>query len=113
MKKIIHHLRRQPEEVRTHILHILTVSASVILVLLWIYSLGTTISNPQTVTETKQDLQPFSVLKDNLVGGYQSMSAGSANSQSDQSNQDNTNTSAQDPYGEFGTNQNNNNSVGQ
>jgi hypothetical protein len=102
MKKIIHHLRRQPEEVRTHILHILTVSATVVLMLLWVYSLGTTISNPQTVTQTKQDLQPFSVLKDNLVGGYQSMSQNNQSNQTAQPNQQSAQPA--DPYGPYGKN---------
>ena len=43
MKKIIHHIRRQPEEVRRHILHILTIVAAIILLLLWVYSLGTSL----------------------------------------------------------------------
>ncbi len=74
MKKIIHHLRNQSEETRTHILHVLTVGASVILVLLWIYSLGTNLTNTDTKTQISKDLKPFSVLKDNLVGGYKSIS---------------------------------------
>lgn len=85
MKKIIHHLRRQPEDVRTHILHITTIGASVVLVLLWIFSLGTNISDPETQTKAKQDLQPFAVLKDNLVGGYQSLTPSSQTGSADES----------------------------
>lgn len=44
------------------------------MVLLWTYSLGRSISNPETKVKVKKDLQPFSVLKDNLVGGYKSVS---------------------------------------
>jgi hypothetical protein len=69
MKKIIHHLRRQPEEVRRHVLHILIFIAAIIMITLWVFSLGKSLSNPDTQTKMKQDLQPFSVLKDNLVGG--------------------------------------------
>ena len=58
MKKIIYNLRRQPEAVRRHILHVSTIVAGVILVLLWIYSLGTGLAN---------------ALKANLIGGYQSI----------------------------------------
>ncbi len=74
MRKIIHHLRRQPEEVRRHILHVLTICFGVILLLLWIYSLGSSFSNPDTQAKINNDLKPFSALKDGLVGGYKSMS---------------------------------------
>lgn len=74
MKKIIHHLRKQPEEVRMHILHVLTAGMAVILLVLWVYSLGKTITNSDTQEKVENDLKPFSVLKDNLVGGYQSLS---------------------------------------
>jgi hypothetical protein len=70
MKKIIHHIRKQPEEVRRHVLHILTVACSVILLFLWVYSLGATLANPGTQTKMSQDLKPFSALKSNIVGGY-------------------------------------------
>lgn len=74
MKKIIHHIRRQPERVRRHILHVATVVFAVILVLLWVYSLGTSLTNPETQKRVNRDLQPFSALKDGLVGGYNSIS---------------------------------------
>ncbi len=74
MKKIIHHLRRQPEQVRTHILHLLTIGAFVILMILWVYSLGKTVTSAETQKKIGEDIKPFSVLKDNLVGGYQSLS---------------------------------------
>ncbi len=73
MKKIIYHIRRQPEEVRRHILNILTVIAAVILMLLWIYSLKTTLTNPDMQAKVNNDMKPFSALKANLVGGYQSI----------------------------------------
>lgn len=69
MKKIIHNLRRQPEEVRRHILHIIIFALALIMIILWIFSLGKNLSNPDTQIKMKQDLQPFSTLKDNLVGG--------------------------------------------
>jgi hypothetical protein len=74
MKKIIHHLRKQPEHVRTHVLHVSTLAAAFILVVLWVYSFGQNLTGPETTTQLKKDLQPLSVLKDNLVGGYQSLS---------------------------------------
>ena len=67
MKKIIHRLRRQPEEVRRHVLHILIFAVAVIMVLLWVFSLGKSLSNPDTQVKLKQDLQPFNTLKDNLI----------------------------------------------
>ncbi|KKQ07427.1 MAG: hypothetical protein US18_C0017G0022 [Parcubacteria group bacterium GW2011_GWB1_36_5] len=74
MKKIIHHLRNQSEEVRRHILHTLTIALGIILVLLWVYSLGTNLTSPETQTKIDNDLRPFSALKDNLIGGYKSIS---------------------------------------
>lgn len=74
MKKIIHNIRNQSEEIRRHILHVLTVVAGIILILLWIYSLGTNLTNPDTQVKINNDLKPFSVLKDNLIGGYKSIS---------------------------------------
>jgi hypothetical protein len=74
MKKIIHHLRRQPEEVRRHILHILTILCAIVLLSFWIYSLSANFTSPDIGTKIKNDLQPLSALKDNLVGGYNSIS---------------------------------------
>ncbi len=81
---MIRKLRSQPEEVRTHVLHVLTVSASAILLLLWVYSLGTKLADTETKTQAQQDLKPFSVLKDNLVGGYKSLSPAEEQSQSEE-----------------------------
>jgi len=72
MRKIIHHLRKQPEEVRRHVLHILIFAVAIIMVLLWVFSLGKSLADPDTQVKIKQDLQPFSVLKDNIVDGYKS-----------------------------------------
>ncbi len=83
MKKIIHHIRRQPEEVRRHILHILTIIAGIILILLWIYSLGANLSNPDTQVKVSNELKPFSVLKDNIISGYQSITSPNLDTQLD------------------------------
>jgi len=69
MRKIIHHLRRQPEEVRRHVLHILIFTVAIIMIILWVFSLEKNLTNPDTQTKMKQDLQPFSTLKNNIVGG--------------------------------------------
>ena len=39
MKKIIHKLRQQPEEVRRHVLHIIISIIAVILFIVWIFTL--------------------------------------------------------------------------
>ena len=69
MKKIINHLRRQPEETRRHILHITTIVGAVVLVALWVYSLSTNLSNPDTKAKVSNDLKSLTVLKDNIVNG--------------------------------------------
>ena len=74
MEKIIHHIRKQPEKIRRHILHVLIVVIAVILLFLWIYSLGTKLADSNTQTKVNNDLKPFSALKDNIVGGYKSFS---------------------------------------
>jgi len=67
MKKIINRLRNQPEEERRHILHILTFGFAIILIIIWIYSLGRTITSTDTKEKIKQDLKPFTMLKDSIV----------------------------------------------
>ncbi|MFA6076495.1 MAG: hypothetical protein WC735_00260 [Candidatus Paceibacterota bacterium] len=74
MKRIIHHIRRQPEKVRIHILHVSTVVCAIILLFLWVYSLGTSLASPDTQVKVSNDLKPFSALRDNLIGGYKSIS---------------------------------------
>ena len=67
MRKIIHHLRKQPEDTRRHILHIVIFVIAIVLIILWSYSLGHTFSSTKTKAKIKQDLQPFSLLKDSLL----------------------------------------------
>ena len=74
MKKIIHHIRRQPEKVRRHILHVLLVIFGIVLISFWVYSLGNTLANPNTQAKIGEDLKPLSALKDNMLGGYNSLS---------------------------------------
>lgn len=74
MQQMIHNLRQKPEHVRRHILHVSTVVFGVALLFLWFYSLGTNLSNPETQARVQNDLQPFSALKANLIGGYKSIS---------------------------------------
>lgn len=79
MKKLIHHIRKQPEHIKRHILHVSTIVCAVVLVLLWIYSLGTTLTNSDTQAKMNKDLQPLSALKDNMIGGYNSLSGADSN----------------------------------
>lgn len=58
---------------KRHILHITTLAFGAILVLLWIYSLGTNLASPNTQAKMSQDLQPLSALKANIIGGYNSI----------------------------------------
>ena len=51
----------------------LTIFFALILFTVWVYSLGENFLNPNTRKKIGQDLKPLSVLKDNLVGGYQSI----------------------------------------
>ncbi len=78
IKKAVHHLRKQPEETRTHILHALTIFAAVVMIILWTYSLGQSFGGAENKAKIKYDLQPFAALKDNLVDGYKSISVPSA-----------------------------------
>ena len=71
MKKVIHNLRQQSEEVRRHILHSVTLIAGLLLFALWIYSLGTSFREKKE--EVKEDLAPLTSIKDNFVNGYQSI----------------------------------------
>lgn len=67
MKKIIRHIRTQPENVRRNILHISIFCVAIIMVLLWIVSLQKNLSDPDTQAKMKEDLKPFSTLKDSIV----------------------------------------------
>lgn len=74
MKKIIHHLRGQSEKTKRKVLHGSTIFFAVIMILLWIYSLGVRFSDEKIEAKIKEDLTPFSTLKDNMISGYKSIS---------------------------------------
>ena len=74
MKKIINKIRQQPEHVRTHLLHVLTIIAGIILVLLWVYSLGTTLNDSDTQAQINNSIEPFSALKATVIDGYHNIS---------------------------------------
>ena len=73
MKRIIHHIRRQPEEVRRHILHVLLIVLVWFLLFSWVNPLGRSITNPNPQAKISNDLKPLSALKGNIIGGYQSI----------------------------------------
>jgi hypothetical protein len=73
MKKIIHKLRNRSEAERRHILHITTFALGLFLIVLWTFSLGRSITSKETKVKVQNDLKPFTVLKDSLVGGYKSI----------------------------------------
>ena len=75
MKKIIHHIRKQPEPIKRHILHVVIFACAIVLFILWVYSLGTT----DTETKITQDLKPFSILKDNMAETYGKISESDLN----------------------------------
>ena len=81
MKKIIHNIRRQPEEVRRHVLHLLIFLAALVMIILWVFSLEKSLTNSDTQVKMKQDLQPFNTLKDNLVGGDNNSNTNSSTQQ--------------------------------
>ncbi len=55
-------------------MHILTIVFAFVLFVLWTWSLGTSLASPETETSLKEELKPFSVLKDNIIDGYKSIS---------------------------------------
>ena len=79
MKKIIHKLRKRPEAERRHILNLLMIIVVIIMLVLWAFSLGRSFSNTDAKIKMEQDLKPFTVLKDNVVGGYNSVSDNNSN----------------------------------
>lgn len=68
MKKIIHHVRKQPEHIKRYILHIVMFACAVVLFLFWVSFLGTTSSNGDIqVKKMIQDLKPFSIIKNSAI----------------------------------------------
>jgi len=66
MRKIIYRLRKQPEETRRGILNITIFIVALMLIFLWSYSLGEDLSNTKTEEKIKDDLKPFTLLKNNI-----------------------------------------------
>jgi len=83
MRKIINHLRSQPDETKRHVVHLTTFIFTVFLVLIWIFTLGTTLGGPETQKGVAKDVAPFASLKDNVTAGYQDYTNPDANTQTD------------------------------
>lgn len=49
-------------------------ACAIVLFMFWIHSLGTTLTNTDMQAKTIQDLKPFSILKENITGQYDSAS---------------------------------------
>ena len=62
MKKIIHHLRKQKEEDRRHILHISIFVCALILFIIWSYNLGNTLAE----TDFRKDFSELNEFKNNV-----------------------------------------------
>ncbi len=80
MRRIIENLRERPEEHRRHILNISTVVVTVIMVSLWVVSLGSTLSEADLQKNISKNVQPISALRANIVDGYKSISNSGNNS---------------------------------
>ncbi len=55
-------------------LHVSVIVCAAILLSIWVYSLGRSLTSPETEAKINEGLEPFSALKGNLIGGYQSIS---------------------------------------
>ena len=73
MQKIIHHLRSKSETTKRHILRICMIFFIIVLVILLFYSLGQNFNNVDTQIKMKESLKPFDSLKENIIGGYNSL----------------------------------------
>ena len=74
MRRIIQNLRDRPEEHRRHIVNVSTVVVTVIMVSLWVVSLGGTLSEVDLQKNASKNVQPISALRANIVDGYKSIS---------------------------------------
>lgn len=75
MRRVIRHLRRQPERVRMQILYFLTIAFAFVLVLIWASRFGISASQPTNRGGLEDELQPLSVLKDNAIEGARNLQA--------------------------------------
>lgn len=74
IQKVVHHLRQQPEEHKRQILHGVTIVAGILLIVLWTWSLGSSLSSEELQAQLQKDLEPLAGLKNDVVGEYQTAS---------------------------------------
>jgi flagellar basal body-associated protein FliL len=74
MKKIIHNLRSQPESIKIQILHFIMIFFAVVLFFTWTMLFSKNVSETNASANLKEELKPFSILKENLSDGYESIS---------------------------------------
>ncbi len=67
MHKIIHHIRKQPERNKRHILNVSMLLAFVFLFSIWVHSLGGNLGGTEVKADLKKNIEPLSVLKSNLT----------------------------------------------
>lgn len=67
MKKIINNLRQKSEQDRRHFLHLIVSVLAILLIIAWVFSLGVNISKKETKEKIKEDLKPFTVLKNSII----------------------------------------------
>jgi hypothetical protein len=75
MRRVIRHLRRQPERIKIQILYFLTIASGIVLLFVWASRFGISTSQPSTRTGVEGSLQPLSVLKDNAIEGARNLEA--------------------------------------
>ena len=74
MQKIIQKLRQKSEEERTHMLHVSVIIFAVLLIILWAYNIGRTITDPDLSRKVKEDFEPLSKLTEDLSEEYKNVS---------------------------------------
>lgn len=73
MKKLVNNLKNQSHEIKVYILYALTFASGIVLFILWIYSFGGSPEKPTLAESVEKDIEPFGVLKANLVDGYNNL----------------------------------------
>jgi hypothetical protein len=73
MRRIIHHLRGLSDKQKRDVLHFSTLIFAILLVLIWVYTLGHSFSDVDTKIKIQDSLEPFNNLKDNIVNEYNNL----------------------------------------
>lgn len=73
MRRVIHHLRKLSDKQKRSVLHFVTFLFAILLILIWVYTLGHNFSDTDTQIRMKESLKPFNNLKDNVVNQYNNL----------------------------------------